>query len=93
MQKHEELDEKEGIGLPPRKHELGGHGAAVQQKSLSRPYHGKSEGESVRTGRRRFRRSWRQTQSENGAAVAELGADGPSGGVWWRELPLGLLLR
>jgi hypothetical protein len=57
MQKHEELDGKEGIGLPPRKHELGGHGDAVQQKSLPRPYRGESEGEGVRTGRRRFRRS------------------------------------
>jgi hypothetical protein len=93
MQIHEKLDGKEGIRLPPRKHELGGHGAAVQRKSPPRPYRGESEGEGVRTGRRRFRRSWRQTQSENGAAVAELGADGPSGGVRWRYLPLGLLLR
>jgi hypothetical protein len=93
MQKHEELDGKEGIGLPPWKHELGGHGTAVQWKSLPRPYRGESEGESMRMGRRRFRRSWRQTQSENDVAVAELGAGGPSGGVRWRELPLGLLLR
>jgi hypothetical protein len=56
-QKHEELDGKEGTGLPPRKHELGGHGAAMQRKSLPWPYRGESEGESVRTGQRRVRRS------------------------------------
>jgi hypothetical protein len=93
MQKHEKLEGKEGIGLPPRKHELGGHGAAVQRKSLPWPYRGGKEGKSVRTGRRRSRRSWRQTQSKNGTAVAELDTGGPSGGVRWRALPLGLLLR
>jgi hypothetical protein len=61
MRKHEELDGKEGIGLPPWKHELGGHGTAVQRKSLPQPYRGESEGNNVRTGRRRSRRSWRQT--------------------------------
>jgi hypothetical protein len=85
-QKREELDGKEGIGLPPWKHEFGGHGTAVQRKILPRPYREESEGESMRTGRRRFRQSWRQTQLENGTAVAKLGAGGPSGGVRWREL-------
>jgi hypothetical protein len=71
----------------------GSTSSAVQRKSLPQSYHGESEGEGMRTGRRRFRRSWRQTQSENGAAVVELGAGGLSGSVRWRELPLGLLLR
>jgi hypothetical protein len=85
--------ERRGIGLPPWKHELGGHGAAVPRKSLPWPYRGENEGKSVRTGRRRSRRSWRQTQSTNDAAVAELNAGGPDDGVQWRALPLGLLLR
>jgi hypothetical protein len=91
--KHKKLEGKEGIRLPLRKHKLGGHGAAVPRKSRPWPYRGAKEVENVHTGWRRSRRSWRQTQSTNGSAVAELNVGGPSSGVRWRELRLGLLLR
>jgi hypothetical protein len=83
MRKHEKLEGKEGIRLPPRKHKLGSHGTAVLRKSQPWPYRGANEGENVRTGWRRSRQSWRQTQLTNGAAVAELNVGGPSGGVRW----------
>jgi hypothetical protein len=70
MRKHEKLEEKEGIWLPPWKHELGGHDAAVSRKSLPWLYRGANEGENMRTGWRRSRWSWRQKQSTNGAVVA-----------------------
>jgi hypothetical protein len=65
----------------------------VSRTSLPWPYRGGNEGKSVRTGRRRSRRTWRQTQSSNGAAVMELNTGGPGDDVRWRALPLGLLLR
>jgi hypothetical protein len=85
MRKHEKLEGKEGIRLPPWKHMLGGHGAAMPRKSRLWPYRGANEGENMRTGWRRSRRSWRQTQSMNGVVVAELNVGGPSGGVLWRS--------
>jgi hypothetical protein len=87
------LEGRRGIELHPWRPELGGHGAAVQRKSLPWPYREGNEGKNVRTGRRRSSRSWRQTKSKNGAAVAKLDAGGPSDGVRWRALPLGSLLR
>jgi hypothetical protein len=92
MQKHEKLEGKEGNRAPSMGARARWPWRRRAKESQPWPYHGGNEGKSVRTGWRRSRRSCRQTQSTNGAAVAELNTGGPGDGVRWRALPLGLLL-